>query len=132
MNIQKGLLRFLRKNFIYLGINISGCSKIYSYNNFLKYKSILISQNGNLLHFSDCPPKCWKCNYPHKSDFFCSKCKALQKLPTDLNYFDIIGIKKDYEITTVDIQTKYRQLQSLLHPDKFGQKSEVHDDINKL
>ncbi|XP_011494334.1 PREDICTED: iron-sulfur cluster co-chaperone protein HscB, mitochondrial [Ceratosolen solmsi marchali] len=98
---------------------------------FLKHKNILIFQKGNILHFSDCFSKCWKCNYPHKSNFFCSKCNALQKLPKDLNYFDIIGVSKDFDVPVTDIQKKYRQLQSLLHPDKFGQKSEVEKEISR-
>lgn len=61
----------------------------------------------------------------YKSELFCSKCKALQELPQNLNYFDIIGIKKDYNVVNEEIHEKYRNLQNMLHPDRFGNKSEV-------
>ena len=74
---------------------------------------------------SDSPLKCWNCDYVYKSELFCSKCKVLQELPQNLNYFDIIGIKRDYNIVNEEIHKKYRELQKMLHPDKFGNKSEV-------
>ncbi|KAJ8679275.1 hypothetical protein QAD02_015062 [Eretmocerus hayati] len=84
-----------------------------------------------LVQFHDFPQKCWQCEYPHKSKLFCSKCKALQKLPENLNYFDLIGVEKDFNVSIEDVQKKYRQLQSLLHPDKFGQKSDKEKDISE-
>lgn len=74
---------------------------------------------------SDSPSKCWNCDYVYKSELFCSKCKVLQELPQNLNYFDIMGIKRDYNVVNEEIHTKYRELQKMLHPDKFGNKSEV-------
>lgn len=80
---------------------------------------------GVLRFCSDGPPKCWNCDYIYKSELFCSKCKVLQNLPQNLNYFEIIGIKKDYNVTNEEIHRKYRELQKMLHPDKFGNKSEA-------
>lgn len=80
---------------------------------------------GFLRFCSDSPPKCWNCDYKYKSVLFCSRCKALQELPQNLNYFDIIGIKRDYNVVNEEIHKKYRELQKMLHPDKFGNKSEV-------
>ncbi|OXU28621.1 hypothetical protein TSAR_010926 [Trichomalopsis sarcophagae] len=94
-------------------------------------KNLPISQNGNFLKFSDCPSKCWQCDFPHKSELFCAKCKALQKLPKDLDYFDIIGVERTFDVVVEDIQKKYRQLQTLLHPDKFGQKSDKEKEISE-
>ncbi|XP_003427292.1 iron-sulfur cluster co-chaperone protein HscB [Nasonia vitripennis] len=94
-------------------------------------KNLPISQNGNFLKFSDCPSKCWQCDFPHKSELFCTKCKALQKLPKDIDYFDIIGVEKTFDVVVEDIQKKYRQLQTLLHPDKFGQKSDKEKEISE-
>jgi len=74
---------------------------------------------------SDSPLKCWNCDYVYKSELFCSKCKVLQELPRNLNYFDIIGVKRDYNVVNEEIHKKYRELQKMLHPDKFGNKSEV-------
>jgi len=74
---------------------------------------------------SDSPLKCWNCDYKYKSELFCSKCKVLQELPQNLNYFDIMGIKRDYNVVNEEVHEKYRELQKMLHPDKFGNKSEV-------
>lgn len=80
---------------------------------------------GSLRFCSDSPPKCWNCDYTYKSELFCSKCKMLQELPQNLNYFDIMGIKREYNVANEEIHKKYRELQKMLHPDKFGNKSEV-------
>ncbi|KYN31730.1 Iron-sulfur cluster co-chaperone protein HscB, mitochondrial [Trachymyrmex septentrionalis] len=83
------------------------------------------------LRFCDSPPKCWNCDYVYKSELFCSKCKVLQELPRNLNYFDIIGIKRDYNVVNEEIHKKYRELQKMLHPDKFGNKSEKERQISE-
>lgn len=80
---------------------------------------------GTLRFCSDSPLKCWNCNYMYKSELFCSKCKVLQGLPQNLNYFDIMGIKKNYNVINEELHRKYRELQKMLHPDKFGNKSEA-------
>ena len=105
--------------------NLNYSTKIHVHRIFKHEIIIPISQYQSQLYFSDGPQKCWQCNHPFKSELFCSKCKALQKLPKDLNYFDIIGVKKDFDIIIEDIHKKYRHLQTLLHPDKFGQKTDV-------
>lgn len=61
----------------------------------------------------------------YKSDLFCSKCKVLQEPPENLTYFDIIGISRSYDVNITEIQKKYKELQKLLHPDKYSTKSEV-------
>ena len=109
---------------VYFTVNSNQYRSIYS-QCISKRRIPSISPLGNLLRYSDCPPKCWQCDYPQKSELFCSKCKAVQKLPGDLNYFDIIGVPKDFDVNLNDVQIKYRQLQNLLHPDRFGQKSDV-------
>ncbi|XP_014230543.1 iron-sulfur cluster co-chaperone protein HscB, mitochondrial [Trichogramma pretiosum] len=81
--------------------------------------------------FNHGPPKCWQCDFPHKSELFCSKCKALQKLPQEMNYFDIIGVEKSFDIDVNTVKQKYKKLQGLLHPDKYGQKSEAEKQISE-
>ena len=61
----------------------------------------------------------------YKSDLFCAKCKALQEPPENLTYFDIMGIPKSYDLTVAEVQRKYKELQKLLHPDKFGNRTEA-------
>lgn len=88
------------------------------------YISPLILTNVSQ-YSSDSLSKCWNCNFVYKSDLFCSKCKVLQEPPENLTYFDIIGVPKSYDVNVTEIQKKYKELQKLLHPDKFGTKSEV-------
>ncbi|XP_011298586.1 iron-sulfur cluster co-chaperone protein HscB, mitochondrial isoform X1 [Fopius arisanus] len=76
------------------------------------------------LYSSESPKKCWQCDFPYKSDLFCQKCKTLQEPPESLDYFDILGVKKNYDVQDKEMRKKYRALQNLLHPDRFGNKTE--------
>ncbi|XP_015594522.1 iron-sulfur cluster co-chaperone protein HscB, mitochondrial [Cephus cinctus] len=90
---------------------------------------------NNLLHkqwySSGDPSKCWNCKYPYRSELFCSKCKTLQELPKKLNYFEIMGLRQYYDVDNTELQKKYRQLQNLLHPDRYGNKSEKEKQISE-
>ncbi|EFN60606.1 Co-chaperone protein HscB, mitochondrial [Camponotus floridanus] len=99
--------------------------KLYSYQASSRNTHPSITLLGTLRFCSDSPLKCWNCNYMYKSELFCSKCKVLQELPQNLNYFDIMGIKKNYNVINEELHKKYRELQKMLHPDKFGNKSEA-------
>lgn len=67
--------------------------------------------------------KCWKCglNIRINVDFVCNECNALQK-PHTTNYFSLFGIQENYNLNQKELRTKYRKLQSILHPDKFSNK----------
>ncbi|XP_012234386.1 iron-sulfur cluster co-chaperone protein HscB [Linepithema humile] len=105
--------------------------KLYSYHASSKSTVQPTISLGALRFCSDSPPKCWNCDYMFKSDLFCSKCKVLQELPQNLNYFDIIGVKKNYNVVNEEIHRKYKELQKMLHPDKFGNKSEKERQISE-
>lgn len=118
------LTRIIKKSSLALGPIKQQC-KLHSYHTSRITVQPTISLIGGLRYHSDNPPKCWNCDYIYKSELFCSKCKVLQELPQNLNYFDIMGIKKDYNVVNEEIHKKYRELQKMLHPDKFGNKSEA-------
>lgn len=101
------------------------CCKLYHSCHATKNAASLSIKPKQLRYCSDSLPKCWNCKFPYKSELFCSKCKSLQEMPGELTYFDIIGVKKDFDIDKGDLQRKYRQMQNRLHPDKFGNSSEV-------
>ncbi|KAH0956569.1 hypothetical protein HN011_003821 [Eciton burchellii] len=106
--------------------------KLYSYHTSSIGSTIHPAISIRILQFcSNSPPKCWNCDYMCKSELFCDKCKVLQELPQNLTYFDIIGIKKDYNVTNEEIQKKYKELQKMLHPDKFSNKSEKERQISE-
>lgn len=77
--------------------------------------------------------KCWKCNLPKKyNELFCTKCKALQELPDkNLNYFQLIGVDENYDLKINEVQNKYRQLQNLLHPDRFSNSTEREKELSE-
>ncbi|KAK0078341.1 hypothetical protein PV325_002663 [Microctonus aethiopoides] len=83
------------------------------------------------LYSSDIPKKCWQCNFPFKSELFCQVCKTLQEPPEKLDYFKILGIDKSFNVNNKEIHDKYRQLQNILHPDRFGNKSEKEREYSE-
>lgn len=119
------LARVIRKSAVTVKSPIKQQHKLYSYHPSSRTTVQSTVPVGALQFCSDSPPKCWNCDYVYKSELFCSKCEALQELPQNLNYFDIMGIKRDYNVVNEEIHNKYRELQKMLHPDRFGNKSEV-------
>jgi len=41
------------------------------------------------------------------------------------SYFDIMGIEETFDIDLSELTAKYRNLQRILHPDKYSQKCDV-------
>ncbi|XP_052861777.1 iron-sulfur cluster co-chaperone protein HscB [Anopheles cruzii] len=66
--------------------------------------------------------RCWKCNTAGSNGFFCASCGVLLDVSQD-NYFSLFQQKKGFTIDFVELTKTYRQIQSLIHPDKFGQRS---------
>jgi len=76
-------------------------------------------------------PNCWKCEAVIQSkELFCQSCYAVQK-PRDTDHFDIIGVKKSFNVDLAELTRNFRYLQSQLHPDKFTQKSKDEKEISE-
>lgn len=73
---------------------------------------------------------CWSCGTAVAS-LFCGNCNTLQKVNKKRNYFDLLGLDFNYDVKLSDLSQKYRQLQSVLHPDKFANKSSVSSLLKK-
>lgn len=75
--------------------------------------------------------KCWKCgveNCAARSSFqFCEKlgCGAIQPLAEKMDFFDVMNIEHDFDINEKDLKVNYHKNQVKVHPDSYGQKSEV-------
>lgn len=85
-------------------------------------------------HYCSQSKICWRCGSTNTISMFCSDCKVLQEPNKGQNYFDIMGITKTYDIENNVLMKNYRNLQSVLHPDKYGQRSKVYSlefSINK-
>ncbi len=60
-----------------------------------------------------------------KEKFFCSACDLIQPPTGGLTYFDYFGLKPTYNLDEMELRRKYKNLQSILHPDRFTNKSDV-------
>ena len=68
---------------------------------------------------------CWRCGAKNKNPNFCEKCGVIQPARKDANYFDVLGFPVDFNINVKVLTKRFHELQAILHPDKFAQKSEV-------
>lgn len=80
-------------------------------------------------HGSECitHQECWKCGStidPNKEQYFCA-CGVVQPPIDKRSLFQVMGLEERYDIDLKDLAEKYRDLQRILHPDKYSQKSEV-------
>lgn len=80
---------------------------------------------------------CWKCGKSRReAGFFCEDCNALQKPNKNYNYFHLLGLSETFDVNPGELTTKFRQLQGVLHPDKFSNASddekEFSADISSL
>lgn len=68
---------------------------------------------------------CWNCSEVlGKADFICGRCESPQEVPHKLTYFEVFNEVQRYDIDVRKLQRTFRDLQRLLHPDKFATKSE--------
>lgn len=73
--------------------------------------------------------RCWNCGGlegPLRGDrFFCPQCRALQPPDPTQDYFSLMDCNRSFRVDTAKLQHRYQQLQRLVHPDFFSQKSQV-------
>nr|CAD7579511.1 unnamed protein product [Timema californicum] len=75
--------------------------------------------------FDGNPLQCWNCRSRDAAkQLFCSRCKVLQRPEKSSTYFDIIGVAPTYNVALSELTSRYRKLQSSLHPDRFSNSSE--------
>uniref|UniRef100_A0A2P2JUB4 J domain-containing protein n=1 Tax=Rhizophora mucronata TaxID=61149 RepID=A0A2P2JUB4_RHIMU len=68
--------------------------------------------------------RCWNCRAEPVPFLVCSSCRAIQPVDPSINYFQIFGLEKKYEIEGVNLEGKYKDWQKKLHPDLVHSKSE--------
>lgn len=72
--------------------------------------------------------KCWNCQtiLNTRPCLFCENCSLIQSPEQpNLNYFKLFNIHEQYDIDTGRLVSKFRELQNLMHPDKFSNKTQV-------
>nr|AAH74193.1 MGC82090 protein [Xenopus laevis] len=75
---------------------------------------------------------CWSCQAQlSRADLFCPACTTLQPPDESKDFFQVLDCEKSFNVNTRELQRKYRNLQRLLHPDFFSQKSESERNISE-
>ena len=85
---------------------------------------------------------CWNCgedlaksssgavSRKHASLFFSCECGAIQPVDSQTSLFDLFGLPQTIEINARVLETRFRDLQRLLHPDRFAQRGVREREIS--
>ncbi len=71
-----------------------------------------------------------------ENKYICGMCSSVRnERPSDyikskLNFFSVFSLKDDFKIDKSRLDTQYKDLQKVLHPDKYAHESEVSRSIN--
>ncbi|XP_053684461.1 co-chaperone protein HscB homolog [Sabethes cyaneus] len=101
----------------------------------LKYKVSFIiksAQGASRRTYCVTTGVCWSCNKSLVKDnkFFCAACGSLQKVKNQ-DFFELLDVPNTFTINGSILSANFRELQSVLHPDKFSQKSD-EEKLNSL
>jgi len=62
---------------------------------------------------------CWQCGAEHAPGPFCPACDAIQPLPDQADYFQVLNVPRRLVIDTAALQKRYYELHRRLHPDLY-------------
>ena len=62
---------------------------------------------------------CWQCGAEPAPGLFCSACKAIQPLPEQADYFEVLGVPRHLVVDSGLLQRRYYELHRCLHPDRY-------------
>ncbi len=64
---------------------------------------------------------CWECNRAIEPAVdACPACGAVQPLSPDLSYFDVLGVRQQFEVDLVALERSFKDLSRRFHPDRFA------------
>ena len=63
--------------------------------------------------------RCWRCSHEHGPTLFCPACQAIQLLPSQVDYFSVLGIPRSPVVNETDLTQRYYDLSRRLHPDLY-------------
>lgn len=76
-------------------------------------------------HTNRAERQCWKCGRTtEKQELFFCECGVVQSV-AEVDYFRLFGIEQTFDIDANDLSVRLKELQKILHPDKYTLKSEV-------
>ncbi|XP_057506767.1 iron-sulfur cluster co-chaperone protein HscB homolog isoform X2 [Actinidia eriantha] len=69
--------------------------------------------------------RCWNCNSVAEAAPFlvCENCRSVQPVDHAVDFFQIFGLEKKYQIEVENLEGKYKNWQKILHPDIVHSKS---------
>ncbi|XP_054446285.1 iron-sulfur cluster co-chaperone protein HscB-like [Pteronotus mesoamericanus] len=80
-------------------------------------------------------PQCWNCGGPgdliRGDGFFCPQCRALQPPDPTRDHFSLMDCNRSFRVDTTKLQHRYQQIQRLIHPDFFSQRSQREKDFSE-
>lgn len=62
---------------------------------------------------------CWQCGAARASETFCPACGAIQPLPEQADYFQILGVPRRLIVDADTLQRRYYELHRRMHPDLY-------------
>ena len=63
--------------------------------------------------------RCWRCAHEHPPVLFCPACQAIQLLPSQVDYFSVLGIPRSPVVNQAELTQRYYDLSRRLHPDLY-------------
>lgn len=63
--------------------------------------------------------RCWRCSHEYQAALFCPACQAIQVLPSQVDYFRVLGIPRSPVIDEAALTQQYYDLSRRLHPDLY-------------
>jgi molecular chaperone HscB len=63
--------------------------------------------------------RCWQCGAEHAPGPFCTACGAIQPLPEQADYFQVLGVPRRLVLDTTAMQKRYYELHRRMHPDLY-------------
>ncbi|XP_057506773.1 iron-sulfur cluster co-chaperone protein HscB homolog isoform X6 [Actinidia eriantha] len=71
--------------------------------------------------------RCWNCNSVAEAAPFlvCENCRSVQPVDHAVDFFQIFGLEKKYQIEVENLEGKYKNWQKILHPDIVHSKSKL-------
>nr|XP_005567763.2 iron-sulfur cluster co-chaperone protein HscB [Macaca fascicularis] len=79
----------------------------------------------------DCGRAFWGGGPGREDRFFCPQCRALQAPDPTRDYFSLMDCNRSFRVDTAKLQHRYQQLQRLVHPDFFSQRSQTEKDFSE-
>jgi molecular chaperone HscB len=62
---------------------------------------------------------CWQCGARFAPELFCPACDAIQPLPEEADYFQVLGLPGRLLVDVEALQQRYYELHRRLHPDLY-------------